>query len=391
MRVTRRATRTIAVAILGLLLVSAVLTVRGGGTRIVAYFPSTTGLYAHDEVKVMGVKVGSIQSIQPDGDRVRVEMVIGSQPIPADVKAAIVAPSLVSGRFVQLAPAYSDGPKMGDGDTIPLNRTAVPVSFDEVKRELTDLSTALGPREAGGARTAGSLNEAITALDDNLGNGTAHRFKKSIAAMRGAVDQLSSGSDDLFTTVANLNVFVKNLAVNDASARELTANLAGFSDVLDTNKVQLGEAVDDLAAVLKLVGKFVDENSDTAVESIAKLETLSRTLAAKSNSLAGLLGVAPHTINGLYTMMGNQAITARLSMNNFDDLSQFLCGSVLGVGGGATECKSAVSPLLDVLKLRSTPQAQQSATPESQAPAQAELPSLIQGLLSSLTQGKDPS
>lgn len=55
-------------------------------------------------------------------------------PIPADVKAVIVAQNLVAARYVQFTPAYrSSGPTMGNGSVIPVERTAVPVEWDEVK------------------------------------------------------------------------------------------------------------------------------------------------------------------------------------------------------------------------------------------------------------------
>ena len=57
--------------------------------------------------------------------------------VPADAKALVIAPNLVSARFVQLAPAYTGGPVLADGAEIGLDRTAVPVEWDEVKEQLT--------------------------------------------------------------------------------------------------------------------------------------------------------------------------------------------------------------------------------------------------------------
>src|SRR4051794_4921479 len=177
------------------MLVASVVAFRPSGTHVTAYFPSATGLYKGDPVKVMGVVVGKVSSVKPDGDRVRVELEIRSQPVPADARAAIVAPSLVSERFVQLAPAYTVGKKMASGGVIPLNRTAIPVSFDDVKRELTDLATALGPAPGREDQT-GSLNQAIRTLDANVGPDAATRFRDSMQAMRGATASLAAGGDD---------------------------------------------------------------------------------------------------------------------------------------------------------------------------------------------------
>ena len=65
--------------------------------------------------------------------------------IPADADAVVLAPSLVSDRYVQFAPVYDGGPTMEDGAEVPLERTATPVELDQVYGALDELSAALGP------------------------------------------------------------------------------------------------------------------------------------------------------------------------------------------------------------------------------------------------------
>ena len=390
--------RLVAAPLVLLLAVAAIALTSGGGhIRVVAYFPSAAGLYEGDAVKVMGVEVGEVRSIEPDGDRVRVELEISGQPVPAEAHAAIVAPSLVNERFVQLAPAYTEGKKMVSGAVIPLDRTAIPVSFDDVKRELTDLSTALGPRP-GDVDDTGSLNEAIRALDANLAPGTATRFKDSLAAMRGATASLSSGSEDLFTTLKNLGTFVENLRVNDRAMRDLTGGLAAFAGVLDDNKAQLGSAVAGLEQALRLIRRFVQNNADVLDAGVRNLAEVAATLASSSNDLAGFLHGAPTGLSALYNMVNNQAMTARLSVNQLQDLAQLLCGSALGVGGTVAQCRAAIGPLLEVLGLRQLPGAPGAATtpstakPDTRTEIEPVVPGhpipLLDGLLASLLGGR---
>ncbi|WP_120313879.1 MlaD family protein, partial [Mycobacterium alsense] len=89
---------------------------------ITAYFPSATGIYAGDEIRVSGVKVGTVGSVQPQPSRARVTLRVDrGVPIPADAKAVIVAQNLVAARYVQLTPAYRrTGPTMRDGAVIGL-------------------------------------------------------------------------------------------------------------------------------------------------------------------------------------------------------------------------------------------------------------------------------
>ncbi len=94
-----------------------------------AYFTEVNGLYAGDPVKVIGVDVGSVASITPRSDDVKVEFHVDRDvKVPANASAVIVAQSLVSGRFIQLNPVFDTGPEMTAGSSIPMDRTAVPSS-----------------------------------------------------------------------------------------------------------------------------------------------------------------------------------------------------------------------------------------------------------------------
>ena len=78
-----------------------------GPRTITAYFTTATAIYPSDEVRVSGVKVGSIKSIQPQGTQAKMTLKVDRDvPIPADAKAVIVAQNLVAARYVQLTPAY---------------------------------------------------------------------------------------------------------------------------------------------------------------------------------------------------------------------------------------------------------------------------------------------
>lgn len=72
----------------------------GGGRPVTAYFTNAAALFEDNDVRVLGVPVGKIDRITPEGDRVRVDMTITDDDVrlPADVRAAVISPSLVTGR-----------------------------------------------------------------------------------------------------------------------------------------------------------------------------------------------------------------------------------------------------------------------------------------------------
>ena len=71
------------------------------GHKVVGYFSSAVGLYPGDDVRVIGVPVGTIDSIEPRATDVKITMTVkDGVKLPADAKALVIAPNLVSARFV---------------------------------------------------------------------------------------------------------------------------------------------------------------------------------------------------------------------------------------------------------------------------------------------------
>ncbi|MGH3336056.1 MAG: MlaD family protein, partial [Nocardioides sp.] len=124
--------RALAVATAVILLAATFFVVRGDDEvrTVTAHFPRAVSVYEGSEVRILGVKVGRVTAVVPEGNSVRVEMEYDAEEqIPADAKAAVITPTLVADRFVQLTPAYTGGPVMQDGADIALPDSGVPVEL----------------------------------------------------------------------------------------------------------------------------------------------------------------------------------------------------------------------------------------------------------------------
>ena len=167
---------TAAVVVAAALIAGGVLLYRAAnqGKRISALFSETIGVYPGSTVRILGVPVGTVDAVHPQGRLVRVTMTLDSGvKVPAGARAVVLAPSVVADRYVQLVPAYTGGPQIGNDAVIPPSRTAVPVEVDQVYAAITKLSTALGPN---GANKHGALTDLIKTGAANLsGQGTLLR------------------------------------------------------------------------------------------------------------------------------------------------------------------------------------------------------------------------
>jgi len=309
-------------------------------TQVTGMFARAVGLYPGSDVRVLGVPIGTVISVTPRGDQVAVKFEFDSAvKVPAGAKAAVVAPSLVSDRYVQLLPAYTSGPVMRTESTIALERTAVPVELDRVSQSLDDLMVALGPE---GANKNGALSRLLDTGAKNLkGQGTAiHDTNHDLSL---ALQTLSGGRNDLFSTVKNLQSFTSTLATNDAQVRRLNTDLASVSDQLAGERGDLGAALKNLAIALDETSTFVHDNRSVIKTDVAQLTSVTTTIARQRDALAESLTNAPVAVSNLSNAY-NPASGTLDTRNNAAQLSDpglLLCSLVTGpTGTGNTDlCK----------------------------------------------------
>ncbi|MGY2064686.1 MCE family protein [Blastococcus sp. SYSU DS0619] len=267
-----------------------------GQYRVTAWFTQTVGLYPGSDVRVLGIEVGEITEVRPEGDRVRVEMVIDEDyDIPADADAVVLAPSLVSDRYVQFAPVYDGGPTMQDGAEVPVERTATPVELDAVYGALDELSAALGPT---GANEDGALSDLVDVGAANLA-GTGDDLNRTLTGFSLAVETLADNRDGLFESVENLQAFTGALATIDAQVGRFNQDLAAVADLLEGEREDLAAAIQLLSSALGQVAGFVRDNTDLLRTNVDRLADVTLALVQQRDALAEVLDVAPAALGNL--------------------------------------------------------------------------------------------
>jgi phospholipid/cholesterol/gamma-HCH transport system substrate-binding protein len=267
-----------------------------GTKRITAYFSEAVGVYSGSDVRILGVPVGEIDSVTPVGTQVRVTMTVDrGVPVPAQARAVVVAPSVVSDRYLQLTPVYSGGQQIADGATIPVSRTATPAELDQIYASLNQLASALGPN---GANKNGALSDLLNTGAANLdGNGQA--LGTTISQLGAATRTLSGSQSDLFGTVDNLQQFTTTLKNNDGQVRTAEQQLAQVSGFLADDREDLGAALDELATALGKVQGFINTNRDEIQSNVTKLASISQLLVNQRASLAEMLDAAPLAVTNV--------------------------------------------------------------------------------------------
>lgn len=286
-------------AIAALALVAALLLLfwPGGGTKkLTADFPRTISLYEGSDVKVLGVPIGTIDKVTPMGTKVRVEMSYDEKyKIPHDVEAAVISPSIVGDRFVQLTPVYKGGAVLADNARLGVDRTATPLELDQIFGSLNELNIALGPQ---GANKSGALSKLLDSTARNFG-GQGAQFNQTLKDLGKLTSTLSNNKDELFSTAAEIQKFINTMAKNDDTVRRFNDSLASGADMLAQDREELASALRNLSTALVQIRGFVKENRASLTSNIDGLTRVSNTVVKRRAQVEEILHVAPVALNNL--------------------------------------------------------------------------------------------
>ena len=344
---------TLALVLVAGLFVAMRVSDRTAQTTVVGYFDNSSGVFPGDDVRIRGVSVGKVLATEPQPLRSKISFWFdGKYKVPADAKAAILSPQLVTGRAIQLTPPYTGGPTMGNGAVIPQDRTAVPVEWDDLRAQLERLTNLLKPTQPGGVSTLGAL---INTAADNL-RGQGATIRDSIIKLSQTVSALGDHSNDIFSTFKNLSTLVTALHDSADLLEQLNHNLAAVSSLLADDPNKVAQAAEDLNAVVGDVQSFAADNREAVGTASDKLTSISNALVGSLDDIKQTLHVAPTpfvNFNNIFEP-ANGALTGALAVNNFANPIAFLCGSVQAASrlGGEQAAKLCMQYLAPILKNR---------------------------------------
>ena len=307
--------RIVALTVVGLLVVASAVTLLNAGSdekTLTASFPRTVSIYEGSAVKVLGVQVGQVDTVEPAGTTVNVTMSYDSSvKVPENAKAVVIAPSVVGDRFIQLTPVYEKGPVLADGAKLSMNDTGVPLELDDIYQSLDDLAVGLGPQ---GANKDGALTHLLRSTARNFG-GQGEQFHTTIHNLSQFTSTLDDNKQALFSTAREIERFVGALAKNDRTVRSFNDSLSAASGVLADERDDLSAALRNLGIAMEQVSSFVKENRERLSSNIRGLVRVSDILVKQRRALDEVLTDAPVALTNLFHTYNPRTGTLDTSSN----------------------------------------------------------------------------
>ena len=280
----------------------------GNTMRITADFENIAGMYEGNPITVLGLDVGKVDKIVPKGTFIEVHMSIDSEvKIPKDAIAAIVSPSIVTDRHIELTPVYTEGETLADGEHLPLKRTRTPVELDTMIKTIDQFAAALKPQP--GQEGIGPLSGRV--LYPML-DGQGEKMRDTLNALSGALKIGVDNKDAISNIIVKLNELTTMLAENDESVR-------GFSNQVTQMTGLLAEQAPGLQATLQQMNDFLantssvfDQYQDQLSGTLTGLTNVTNQLRDNAYGLTEIVDVAPMLLQSIDRSMNKEAGFIRL-------------------------------------------------------------------------------
>jgi virulence factor Mce-like protein len=278
------------------------------GYRFTASFSEATQLAKEADVRISGVPVGKVKTIEPDKRTGRSDVVIQLDtryaPLPSDAKAILRQKTLLGETYVELTPGTKSAPKIPEGGHLATSQVSPTVELDEIYR-------SFDPRTRAAFQTwmesqARAINGHGRDINDALGNlgpfaedattavdilnrqqGALRRLISNTGVVFGALtergDQLRSlieNSDRVFATTAQRDrqlqeAFVA-LPTFSRESRQTLARLDRFANNANPLVTQLRPAARELSPTLQDLSALAPD-AKALFRDLDKLITVSRT------------------------------------------------------------------------------------------------------------------
>lgn len=250
-----------------------------------AELSNASGLTSADPVLVAGVPTGRIESVALAGDRVRVAFRLDNgQPLGNKTTASVRLRTVLGKRYLEITPRGS-GPVGGtdtsdDGArTIPLSRTSVPYSLDDISHAAVGTAAGIDPQLVSAMMsTMNSIVPSSSQLGDAIAgtagatsaiNATGTQLNQLLKVV-GRIAEVGAGqSESIATTLANTQILVQSVAVRRLILSRLVDNIRTVLHQMATTfpHIAMGSLTTNLVTV-----------TDTLRSNVANIDTLLKQL-----------------------------------------------------------------------------------------------------------------
>lgn len=275
------------------LLAATIGNIRLGGTRTYnALFTDATGLLQGDDVRIAGVRVGEIDTIEV-ADRKRRSLakvtftVDDDRDVATSTRALIRYRNLVGQRYVALAEGAGSGRTLREGGTLPLRQTQSALDLTVLFNGFKPLFAALNPEDVNSFAM-----EIVKTLQGEAGN-----VESLLSHTASLTTTLAERDEVIGRTVDNLNAVLETVDERDAALSTLLVELQRFVSGLAEDREAIGASLTNIAGLAESTAGLVRDARPAIRDDVRELGEVSKNLDDHKAVVAGVLKRLPNKLN----------------------------------------------------------------------------------------------
>ncbi|MCW2853767.1 MAG: mce related protein [Nocardioides sp.] len=257
----------------------------GGSRGYEAEFVDATGVVKGDDVRIAGVKVGTVDGVEiVDRARARVSFSVDDETrLTESTHALIKYRNLVGQRYISLTTEIGDGETLEEGDTIPVERTSPALDLTVLFNGFKPLFEALSPDDVN------KLSYEIVQVFQGEG-GTLESLLGNTASITTTLAARDQVIGDLIT---NLNQVLDNLADRDDQLTDLIKTFRAFVGGLNKDRDAILDSLDQISSLSVETADLVEGIRPPFVQDIKQLRRFTENVARNKGELDRALQVLP--------------------------------------------------------------------------------------------------
>ncbi|MCP9622033.1 MCE family protein [Nocardia otitidiscaviarum] len=280
----------------------------GQTQHFTADFLNIAGMFEGNPITVLGLEVGKVDKIVPKGEYVEVHMTVDKGiKIPKDVTAALISPSIVTDRHIELTPVYTGGETLPEDAHLTTQQTRTPVELDQMIKTIDAFAEALKPQE--GQEGIGPLSGRV--LYPML-NGQGEKMRDTLNALSGALKVGVDNKDAVSSIIIKLNELTTMLAENDQAVRDFSDKMTQMSTLLAEQAPGLQATLDQLNAFLANTSGAFAEYQNELNGTLTGLTNVTQQLRDNAAGVVEIVDVAPLLMQNLDRSVNRQGRFIRL-------------------------------------------------------------------------------
>ena len=251
-----------------------------------AEFADATGVVKGDDVRIAGVKIGNVESVEiEDRSRALVTFKVDSAtPMTEATHVTIKYRNLVGQRYLALTQdAEGSNNELGEGDTIKVSKTSPALDLTVLFNGFKPLFQALSPADIN------QLSYEIVQVFQGEG-GTLESLLANTASV---TSTLAERDEVISSLIDNLNVVLDNLGDRDTELSDLIVTFKTFVGGLKNDRNAILDSLDQISALSVQTADLVKGIRSPFVEDIKQLRKLTNNINRNKAELDRALQVLP--------------------------------------------------------------------------------------------------